>query len=105
MEQKDYSEERLFTEMFEALLGAIYLEFKRDFSRLRIWLVERFIEKTVDNLLTDTQFTEEQLSEDDAMTLADKRLRQMKQQADALVAKDETLQQLLTWVSGSATGD
>ena len=102
VEQKDYSEERLFTEMFEALLGAIYLEFKRDFSRLRIWLVERFIEKTVDNLLTDTQFTEEQLSEDDAMTLADKRLRQMKQQADALVAKDETLQQLLTWVSQKA---
>ena len=102
VEQKDYSEERLFTEMFEALLGAIYLEFKRDFSRLRIWLVERFIEKTVDNLLTDTQFTEEQLSEDGAMMLADKRLRQMKQQADALVAKDETLQQLLTWVSQKA---
>ena len=102
VEQKDYSEERLFPEMFEALLGAIYLEFKRDFSRLRIWLVERFIEKTVDNLLTDTQFTEEQLSEDGAMMLADKRLRQMKQQADALVAKDETLQQLLTWVSQKA---
>jgi dsRNA-specific ribonuclease len=102
VEQKDYSEERLFTEMFEALLGAIYLEFKRDFSRLRIWLVERFIQKTVNNLLTDTQFTEEQLSEDGAMMLANKRLRQMKQQADALVAKDETLQQLLTWVSQKA---
>jgi dsRNA-specific ribonuclease len=102
VERKDYSEERLFPEMFEALLGAIYLEFKRDFSRLRTWLVERFIEKTVDNLLTDTQFTEEQLSEDGAMTPADKRLRQMKQQADALVAKDETLQQLLTWVSQKA---
>jgi dsRNA-specific ribonuclease len=102
VERKDYSEERLFPEMFEALLGAVYLEFKRDFSRLRIWLVERFIKKTVDNLLINTQLTEEQLSEDGAMTLADKRLRQMKQQADALVAEDKTLQQLLTWVNQKA---
>jgi dsRNA-specific ribonuclease len=102
VERKDYSEERLFPEMFEALLGAVYLEFKRDFSRLRIWLVERFIKKTVDNLLIDTQLTEEQLSEDGAMTLADKRLRKMKRQVDALVAEDKTLQQLLTWVNQKA---
>jgi dsRNA-specific ribonuclease len=102
VERKDYSEERLFPEMFEALLGAVYLEFKRDFSRLRIWLVERFIKKTVDNLLINTQLTEEQLSEDGAMTLADKRLRKMKRQVDALVAEDKTLQQLLTWVNQKA---
>lgn len=99
VERKDYSEERLFTEMFEALLGAIYLECERDFSQFRKWLVKCFIEKTVDNLLPDTQITEEQLPEDGEMTLADKRLRQMKQQADALVAEDEILQQLLTWVN------
>jgi dsRNA-specific ribonuclease len=97
VERKDYSEERLFTEMFEALLGTIYLECERDFSRFRKWLVKRFIEKTV-HLLTHTQITEKQLPEDGEMTLADKQLRQMKQQADALVAEDETLQQLLTWV-------
>ncbi len=88
----------LFAEMFEALFGAIYLEFERDFSRARDWLVERFIKKAVDDLLTDTQIEEEQLLEEDIMTLADKRLRQMKQQADALVAEDESLQQLLTWI-------
>ncbi len=99
VERKDYSEERLFTEMFEALLGVIYLECERDFSRFRKWLVKRFIEKTVNNLLTDTQIPQEQLPEDGDMTLADERLRQMKQQADALVAEDETLQQLLAWVN------
>ncbi len=42
----------LFGEMFEALVGAIYLEEERDFSRTRNWLVERFIRRAVDDLLT-----------------------------------------------------
>src|SRR5919199_5851590 len=50
VEKKAYSEERLFTEMFEALLGAIYLEFQRDFSRFRKWLVKRFIKKAINSL-------------------------------------------------------
>lgn len=41
----------LFGEMFEALFGAIYLEFNRDFSRSRNWLVEHFIAKAVNDLL------------------------------------------------------
>lgn len=88
----------LFGEMFEAVLGAIYLEFERDFSHARNWLVEHFIKQAVDDLLTDTQGAEEQLPEEEGMASADKRLQQMKQQADAIVAEDETLQQLLTWV-------
>ncbi len=55
MEWKNYTEGRLFTEMFEALLGAIYLEFDRDFSPFRKWLVKRFIKNAVDNLLTDSR--------------------------------------------------
>ena len=51
--------------MFETLLGAIYLEFERDFSRVRNWLVDRFIEDAVDNLLTETPITKEQLLTDD----------------------------------------
>ncbi len=89
----------LFGEMFEALFGAIYLEFERDFSRTRNWLIERCIKKAVDELLPDTQFAEEQLQEEGVMTVADKQLRLMKQNADALVAEDEKLQQLLTWVN------
>lgn len=51
----------LFAEMFEALLGAIYLEFKRDFSHFRNWLVDGFIAEAVDDLLAE--MTEQQLAE------------------------------------------
>jgi len=97
---------QLFGEMFEALLGAIYLEFERDFSRARNWLVEHFIAGAVDDLLTDTPISEEQLLADDVQAdslmnsdEAAEQLRQMKQKADALVAENEEFQQLLTWVN------
>lgn len=35
----------LLGEMFEALLGAIYIEFQRDFYEFRNWLVKHFIAK------------------------------------------------------------
>lgn len=60
----------LFGEMFEALFGAIYLEFARDFSLARNWLVERFIEKAVNDLLTDTPITNNQFSEDTMQELS-----------------------------------
>jgi hypothetical protein len=88
--------------MFEALLGVIYLECERDSHGSVNGSLSASLRRLFNNLLTDTQLTEEQLSEDGAMTLADKRLRQMKQQADALVAEDKTLQQLLTWVNQKA---
>jgi dsRNA-specific ribonuclease len=100
---------QLFGEMFEALLGAIYLEFERDFSRARNWLVDRFIAGAVDDLLTDTPISEEQLLADDVQAFslrnsdeAAEQLWQMKQQADALVAENEEFQQLLTWVNEKA---
>lgn len=96
---------QLLGEMFEALLGAIYLEFDRDFSRARNWLIDRFIADAVDELLTDTSLTDEQLLADDMQLVslmnsdeAAEQLWQMKQQADARVADDEEFQQLLTWV-------
>ncbi len=46
------------------MLGAIYLEFKRDFSRTHDWLVNGFIAEAVDNLLTDYQMFKKQLSEE-----------------------------------------
>lgn len=104
--RKDESEQvELFGEMFEALLGAIYLEFERGFSRTRDW-VEPFIKKAVDELSKDTQLTEEQLPEDYLQAVgvmnsdeAAELLWQIKEKADALVAEDEKLQQLLTWVN------
>jgi dsRNA-specific ribonuclease len=104
---KDESEQKdLFAEMFEALLGAIYLEFQRDFSSTRDWLVNGFIAEAVDNLLTDTQMSKNQLPEDSLTAIslmnsdeATKLLWQMKEKTDALVAEDDKLQQLLTWVN------
>lgn len=105
--RKDESKQvELFGEMFEALFGAIYLGFERDFSRTRDLIVERFIKKAVDELSKDTQLTEEQLPEDYLQAVgvmnpdeAAELLWQMKKKADALVAEDEKLQQLLTWVN------
>lgn len=99
----------LFGEMFEALVGAIYLEFKRDFSGVRDWLVEHFIAGAVDDLRKDTPIVDEQLTADYVQEVslmnsdeAAEQLWQMKQQADALVAEKEEFQQLLTWVNEKA---
>lgn len=51
----------LFAEMFEALLGAIYLEFQRDFSRFHNWLVDSFLGEAFDDLLS--QMTDQELVE------------------------------------------
>ena len=39
------------SETFEALVGAIYLEFERNFSRTHQWLVQHFLAKAVSDLL------------------------------------------------------
>ncbi|MCA1991368.1 MAG: hypothetical protein LDL41_04865 [Coleofasciculus sp. S288] len=98
----------LFGEMFEALVGATYLEFERNFSSTRNWLVDRFIADAVKDLLTDTLSEEQWLADDvQAISLmksdeAAEQLWQMKQRADALVAENEEFQQLLTWVNEKA---
>lgn len=60
----------LFGEMFEALVGAIYLEEERDFSRTRKWLVERFIRRAVGDLLTNAPLTENHLSGDTVQAIS-----------------------------------
>jgi len=105
-ETKDESEQKdLFAEMFEALLGAIYLHFNRDFSPTRDWLVKHFIANAVDALLTDSSIGEQQLPADSLLAVsnmnadeATQLLWQMKRQIDSLVDGNEEFQQLLTWV-------
>lgn len=99
-QQKD-----LFAEMFEALLGAIYLNFNRDFSPSRDWLVKHFIANAVDALLTDSSIGEQQLPADSLLAVsnmnadeATKLLWQMKREVDSLVNDNQEFQQLLTWV-------
>lgn len=55
-EKTDKSEySRLLSETFEALFGAIYLEFDRDFFRGGNWLIQHLIEPTVSQHLDLTQ--------------------------------------------------
>jgi dsRNA-specific ribonuclease len=95
----------LLGEMFEALLGAIYLGFNRDFARFRHWLVTYFIAEAVEDLVSKTPVTKESLAEDslEAVSVMPpdevvEKLWQMKESADAMVANDEKLQELLTWI-------
>jgi hypothetical protein len=39
------------------LLGAVYLEFKRDFSRIHDWFVEHFLADAVNNIFKATDFS------------------------------------------------
>lgn len=103
---KDESEQKdLFGEMFEALLGAIYLNFNRDFSSTRDWLVKHFIANAVEALLTDNSLGKQQLPADSLLAVsnmnaneATQLLWQMKREIDSLVDDNEEFQQLLTWV-------
>ncbi len=56
VEETDESDEnRFLAQIFEALLGAIYLEFDRDFSRAGKWLIQQSIEPTIGEYLYLTQ--------------------------------------------------
>jgi dsRNA-specific ribonuclease len=99
---KDISQQvNLFGEMFEALVGAIYLNFERNFSPARDWLVNHFIKPSVDEL-KELGATDKESSEDSSQTAstvnADEAILQKKAEADALIANNEKLQELLTWV-------
>lgn len=106
-ENKEPSEQKeLLGEMFEAFLGAIYLNFERDFSKTRNWFFKPFFLNAVNEMLTGASCTNDQLPEDclqavDQMNSSEaaELLRQMKQKADALVAGDDKLQQLLVWIN------
>ena len=52
-DESDYN--RFLAETFEALLGAIYLEFDRDFCRAGNWLIQQLIEPTMGEHLDLTQ--------------------------------------------------
>jgi len=100
---KDISDQvSLFGEMFEALVGAIYLNFDRNFSHARDWLVNHFIKPSVDEL-KELGATDKESSEDSSQTAStvnadEATLLQKKAEADALIANNEKLQELLTWV-------
>ena len=104
LSQEDNKQIELFGEMFEALLGAIYLHYDRTFYLASNWLIEHFIRGSVDELIKSNQISEE-LPIDSSQAISSmnvdesfKFIWQMKEEADALVALDDKLQTLLSWI-------
>ena len=102
--QEENKQIELFGEMFEALLGAIYLHYNRTFSLASDWLIKHFIKDSVNELFKYNQILEE-LPIDSSQAISSmnvdessKLLWQMKKEADALVAQDDKLQTLLSWI-------
>ncbi|MEG4145812.1 NACHT C-terminal helical domain 2-containing protein [Microcoleus sp. Pol12B5] len=115
----------IFPKEFKAKLGSHYLELESNFSRTRDWLVDNFIKTAVDELLeesetqpeyvidsanpeslpelvsriTDKKWKNEFVRVVSILQPADELLLLMQQKLDSMVAKDETLQQLLIWAN------
>ncbi|MEG4351964.1 ribonuclease III domain-containing protein [Microcoleus sp. LAD1_D3] len=115
----------IFPKDFKAKLGSHYLELESNFSRTRDWLVDNFIKTAVDELLeesdtqpeylidsanpeslpelvsriTDKKWKNEFVRVVSILQPADELLLLMQQKVDSMVAKDETLQQLLIWAN------
>lgn len=62
-------EHKILAGIFEAVLGAIYLEFNRDLEMTEKWLSDRFLEPTVNNLLGDVFKAELEETEGDFQLL------------------------------------
>ena len=102
--QDENKQIELFGEMFEALFGAIYLHYDRILSLASEWLINYFIKSSVNDFLQSNQILEEPsvdylqaislLNIDESL----KFIKQKKEEADALVAQDEKLQSLLSWI-------
>ncbi|MEG4228310.1 ribonuclease III domain-containing protein [Microcoleus sp. N9_B2] len=116
---------KIFPKDFKAKLGSHYLELESNFSRTRDWLVDNFIKSAVDELLEETHTQPEYLIDSanpeslpelvsritdkkwknefvrvvSILQPADELLLLMQQKIDSMVAKDETLQQLLIWAN------
>ncbi|MEG4517570.1 MULTISPECIES: ribonuclease III domain-containing protein [unclassified Microcoleus] len=116
---------KIFPKDFKAKLGSHYLELESNFSRTRDWLVDNFIKSAVDELLeesdtqpeyvidsanpeslpelvsriTDKKWKNEFVRVVSILQPADELLLLMQQKLDSMVAKDETLQQLLIWAN------
>ncbi|MEH1933114.1 MAG: ribonuclease III domain-containing protein [Nostoc sp.] len=105
-QQKDGNQQiELFGEMFEALLGAIYLGYDSNFYLASQWLIKQLIKPTIDELLISAPLTEEEFTVDYLPIISSMNdnesselLWRMKKKADALIAQDEKLQNLLSWI-------
>ncbi|MGL4499756.1 MAG: hypothetical protein ACRCU2_11890, partial [Planktothrix sp.] len=49
----EFEQQKILSEMFEALVGAVYLEWDRDFEKTYNWLANQFIAQVVNQILMD----------------------------------------------------
>jgi len=49
----DFEQQKILSELFEALVGAVYLEWERDFEQTYNWLANQFLAEVVNQILMD----------------------------------------------------
>ncbi|VXD24407.1 Ribonuclease III [Planktothrix serta PCC 8927] len=49
----DFEQEKVLSELFEAVVGAVYLEWERDFEKTYNWLANQFLAGVVNQILMD----------------------------------------------------
>lgn len=49
----DFEQEKILAELFEAVVGAVYLEWDRDFEKTYNWLANQFLAEMVNQILMD----------------------------------------------------
>ncbi|MGF1490980.1 MAG: ribonuclease III domain-containing protein [Microcoleaceae cyanobacterium] len=54
-----FNQNKILAQVFEAIIGAVYLEFDREIERTQDWLVECFLKTAVQELLMETLFNPE----------------------------------------------
>ncbi|MGB3264994.1 MAG: ribonuclease III domain-containing protein, partial [Microcoleus sp.] len=119
---------QIFPKDFQAKLGSRYLELESNFSRTSDWLVDNFIKTAIDELIEETDSQPEYLIDtgnpeslpEFVSKIADKKWKNeflrtvgilqpadellllMQDNIDSMVAKNESLQQLLIWANNKS---
>jgi hypothetical protein len=96
----------MFGEMFEALLGAIYLEFDRNLHKTRKWLVKYFIADATIAIMQEIPVHTDQYLLEDTLEIfthldserAIAKLTSMEKDLNDMIKSSPKLQQLTTWI-------
>lgn len=97
----------MFGEMFEALLGAIYLEFDRNLHKTRKWLVKYFIADATVAIMQEIPVNTDQFLLEDTLEIFTKldteraiaKLTSMEKALNEMIKSSPKLQQLTYWIA------
>lgn len=101
----------MFGEMFEALLGAIYLEFDRNLHKTRKWLVKYFITDATVAIMQEIPVNTDQYLLEDTLEIltnldparAIAKLTSMEKDLNNMIKSSPKLQQLINWIDQQTT--